>query len=406
MKKYFFRTLFLFCVLSSCQKHPDSIERVSEEQKFNLNLSYTQNDPDVNSFELIISDSAGNVLLDTIGEVKTRIITELKAKTKLVNVTVIARQDMPLHYIIRTFMGVNPEKWDLITNDINYSSPIYFPPLTPATLHYVNAPAGAPLFTNSPVPVQNTITTGAGTIDVSYSRATGEYTYLLIPSLELYKLYIPAKDADTVDLAQMDTALHCNFNIPASYQTLLTELDGYVDTTDIRKYLNIYSSPFMYPGYDLIYPKKTSIFQKYEFWGVWSNRNSGAISYYSYSDSVPTTSSFFSESDYVIHSNQADNFDVEFPTIKPSLCRTDCSTDLIDWKIYFSPNSAQQPLSLLTSLHSKYLKDEDITKLKITGFHFEKTDGFDYDNYFNYVFNPDLMNKKLLKRSVGFDKGF
>ena len=406
MKKYFFRTLLVLFILSSCKKHPESMERSSGEQKLNINLSYTQNDPYINSFELIISDSAGNVLLDTIGAVKIRIITELKTKTKRVNVTVIARQDSPLHYMVRTFLEVNPEKWDLITNDINYGSPIYFPSSTPATLHYVNAPVGTPVFTNSPVPVQNTITTGTGTIDVSYSRAAGEYTYLLIPALDLFKLYIPAMDADTVDLAQMDSALHGNFNIPASYQTLLTELNGYVDTTDIRKYLNIYSSPFMYPGFDLIFPKKSSVFQKYEFWGIWSNQNSGAISYYGYSDSVPTTSSFFSESDYVIHSNQADNFDVEFPSIKPSFCRTDCSTDRIDWRIYASPNSAQQPVSLLTSLHSQYLRDEDITKLKITSFHFEKADGFDYDNYFNYVFSPDLMNKKLLKRSVGFDKGF
>jgi hypothetical protein len=52
------------------------------------------------------------------------------------------------------------------------------------------------------------------------------------------------------------------------------------------------------------------------------------------------------------------------------------------------------------------LKDEDLTTLKITGFDFEKADGFDYENYFIYVFNPDLLNKKLLKESVGFYKVF
>jgi hypothetical protein len=406
MKKHFFPALSLLCILASCKKEPGSTERPSETQKLNIDLAYSQNDADISAFELIISDNDGNVLLDTIGAVKTKIVTELATKTKLVNVTVIARQNSPLHYTARTFIGVNPEKWDLITNDIYYNSPIYFPPSTPATLHYINAPSGSPLFTNSPAPVQNTITTGAGTIDVSYSRAAGGYTYLMMPSLDLYKLYVPAGDADTVDLIQMDTALHCNFNIPSSYQTLLTELDAYVDTTDIRKYLNIYSSPFMYPGFDLIYPKKSSAFQKYEFWGIWSNQNSASISYYSYEDSVPTAASFFSESDYVIHSSQADNFNVEFPTLEPSLCRIDCSADNLDWRIYSSPNSALQPLTLLTSLHSVYLKNEDLTKLKITGFNFEKADGFPYDNYFNYVFNPDLMNKKLLRRSVAFGKGF
>ena len=162
----------------------------------------------------------------------------------------------------------------------------------------------------------------------------------------------------------------------------------------------------MYPGFDLIYPRKSSVFQKYEFWGSWSNRDSTSISYYSYADSVPTTASFFSKSDYVIHSALADNFDVGFPSIKPSLCRTNCSTDKIDWGIYSSPNSALQPLMFLTSLHTKYLKDETVANLKINGFYFEKADDFDYDSYFNYVFRPDLLNKKLLKRSLGFSKGF
>ena len=389
MKKYFFPALLLLCILGSCKKDPGSTDRSSETQKLNVAVAYTQNDPGINTFELIISDTDGNVLLDTIGAIKTKIITELTTKTKLVNLTVIAPQNSPLHYVARTFIGVNPEKWDLITHDIYYNSPIYFPPSTPATLHYINAPSGSPLFTNSPAPVQNTITTGAGTIDVSYARAAGGYTYLVMPSSDLYKLYNPATDAYTVDLAQMSTAIHSNFNIPASYQTLL-----------------IFSFPFMYPGFDLVYPKTSTVFQKYEFWGIWSDQNSRSLNYYSYNDTVPTTASFFSESDYVIHSNQPDNFNIEFPAIRPSLCRIDCSTDKIDWRIYSSPNSAQHPVSLLTSLHSTYLKSEDLTNLKITGFYFEKAAGFDYGDYLGYVFNPDLLNKKLLKSSVGFYEGF
>jgi hypothetical protein len=52
------------------------------------------------------------------------------------------------------------------------------------------------------------------------------------------------------------------------------------------------------------------------------------------------------------------------------------------------------------------LKSQDLSGLKLQNFGFERVTGFDYAGYFNNVFNPELLKKKLVRYSVGYGKVF
>lgn len=403
MKSASLSLLFFTCVLLSCKKE-SSPAPTPLSPNLNINTGYDPYSTDVNKYELIISEN-GKLLLDTITSRNNKIMAALTIISSFVDVTVIHSDTSTGQYFVNSFMHVDPSHWATILNTISYYSPIYFPAGSKATLHYSNAPADQPYFVNTPAPAMPSITLGSGCIDVSYDRFPGYYTYLLIPSKGLYHFYIPSSDQDTVDLTHLDSAGEVNFNLPPQVTSRLTFLNGFMDTTDFTKYLLLYSNLVVSPApYDLEYPKTTV--QKFEFGGSFSNQNGEYSSYYCFGDTVPTQVPYLDASSCSFSSTKNDDFSVQFNN-QPTYYKTVWLSGKISFTLFSSPDvMVQHPLSFLNQQKSMLLKNQDLSGLTLQNFSFEKVAGFDYASYFNYVFNPESLKKKLVRSSVGFGKAF
>jgi hypothetical protein len=396
--------LFFTCVLLSCKKE-SSPAPAPLPANLNINTGYDPYFTDVNKYELIISEN-GKVLLDTITGRNNKIIAGLTTISSFLDVTVIHADTPTGQYFINSFIHVDPSRWAMILNNISYYSPITVPQGTKATLHYINAPSDAPHFVNTPMPVTHSEILGSGTLDVSYDRYPGYYTYLLFPSTGLYHFYIPSGDQDTVDLTHLDSAVKINFNLPAQVRQRLTFLNGFMDTTDFTKYLDLYSNLELTSApYDLEYPK-TAV-QKFEFAGIFGNGNYESSGYYSFCDTVPTQLPYLDASSCSFGSTKNDEFTVQFNNIQPTYYRTDWVAGKITFKLFSAPDATtQHPLSFLNQQKSILLKNQDLSGLKLQNFNYEVVAGFDYAGYFNYVFNPELLNKKRVRSSVSFGRAF
>ena len=340
--KFISLSLLLFtCVLLSCKKESSPAPTPTPlSPNLHINTGYDPYYFNIKTYELIISEN-GKVLLDTITSTLNKIVTDLTSSSSFVDVTVIHADTSTGQYYVNSFLHVDPSHWVTILNRISYYSPISFPGGSNATLHYINAPADQPYFVNTPAPTTNPTTLGSGTIDVSYVRAPGNYTYLLFPNTGLYHFYIPAGDQDTVDLAHVDTAVKFNFNLPSQVTDRLTFLDGFMDTTDYTKYLLLYSNLEVSPApYDLEYPK--TIVKKFEFGGIFSNRNGENSNYYSFGDTVPTQVPYLDVSSCSFNSATNDNFSVQFNNSQPSFYKTAWVAGNISISVYSSPEVTVQ----------------------------------------------------------------
>jgi hypothetical protein len=392
----------MMSVLFSCKKGSLS---GGDQSTVPVSFLYHPHIPGIQSFELIVSNLDGSLILDTMELTDLHVRFSLRSRGQRVNVTVIHYDDASFQYTANSFLGVDPSKWNTVTDQVSYYSPVYAPPYTSATIHYLNAPTGDPYFINSSYPSGPVINPGSGTIDVSYARHSGVYNYLLIPSLGLYNFYMPKTDADTVDLSGMDTAVSMNFTKPSGYKLIFSNLNGYMDTSNFLNYLWLYCNPLIYSGYDLEYPQK--MVQKYEFYGQWLSTNKDQNEYYSFSNSIPASIPFVDDSYFQLGSVDPDSFSVQFPGGNPSYYRTQWTSSNVTWNLYASPGTTLlHPMSFLTGLRSRLLHSADLSGLGHPAFSFELAQGLDYDGYLNYIFMPDQLNRKLLQSSERFSRFF
>lgn len=413
LAKVLFSTFIIFSgLLVSCVKEPFPGGNPHQPPgTLAINLSYHANNPDVANFEMIVSSLKGTILLDTIGLVDTKISTYLRTNDQTFNITFVHFDSLAIpQYTVNTYTNVNPSSWVKVQpTGITYFNPLVEAPATPATLHYSNTPSSEqPFFANELGQEGSLITTGPGTIDVTYDRHAGNYAYILFPNAALYNFHMPLNDADTVDLSHMDTAVGVNFIKPSGYNLVLSLLNGHTDTTDPAKNLELYINILINSPYELEYPKK--FVEKYEFLGIWGNFTGETNTYYSYNDTVPGAGSiaFQGTSNYSIGANQEDSFAIQFSNVNPSYYSTQWnSNNTIFWTIYSpSDSTTQHPLRLFSAQKSKLLSGQDLSTLTLGSLRFETVQGANYPNYFNYIFNPALYNQKLLRSSIAYQKTF
>src|SRR5580765_6870824 len=138
MRSAGFSLLLFFCVLLSCKKESSPAPTPTPlSPNLNINTGYDPYYPNVNKYELIISEN-GNVLLDTITGRNNKIVADLTTASPLVDVTVIHADTTTGQYYVNSFLHIDPSHWITILNRISYYSPIYFPGGTKANLHYTN----------------------------------------------------------------------------------------------------------------------------------------------------------------------------------------------------------------------------------------------------------------------------
>ena len=402
--------LSLFCLVSCKKNNTPPVEPPITPPvigTMNINLSYGAG---TGFFELIISETVGKILLDTLPPFHNSIVAALKTNQTLVDVTLITYDTAGKQYNLRTYKGVNPANWSSVLLS-GYDAPIANLSSKGASILYTHVPNGNASY----LLLDDYVGTYSSTYDFSipgqytlgYQQySNNNYLYFLLPFSGLYNFHVPKGLTDTVDLSHMDTAVTVSFTKPAQYTLQSCTLVGIMDTTDYNKSVFLYnngSPSFGIP--DVEYPKK--LVQKFEMHAYATNTNKGTASYYSYGDAVPSTLPLADESAYTINTSQNNNFSIKFNSSRPTYYYTQWQTGNLLWLIYASPDSTTlNPMGLLTSLKSKSLQGQNFSSLALTRLSFENTLGLDYQGYFPYVTNSDLIKMKRVATSVGFSKTY
>lgn len=363
--------------------------------------------------EVIISDSGGKVLLDTIPPYPATLVAALPTAQTLLDITLIWYDTPESNYSVTTYKAVDLTQWTslkVIGNTNNYG--LVYPQLsaTNADVVYKNTPSnpGSEYLIGDFIRDYD-FTQGSpvsGYLNANYqSYNLGNWVYLLFPYSGLYNFHQPQSPTDTVDLTNMSTATTLNYTKPAGFTGLTSFLYGLMDTTDISRTVCLYANFGNIGLPDVEYP--TTSVQKMELYMSFYPTPNDYIDYYSFGSTIASTVSWPSESNYTITSSQASNFAVSFSGVHP----TDYSST---WKVggnwftlYASPDSATtNPQSMLASLKSKLLQGQDLSAPVLSSFYFETATGFDYAGLMSLEHSPALLITQRVPASLQFFHSF
>ena len=179
MKRFFsniLSVLLLFIWLISCNKSQDTIPTNLGNLKINLTTPSAA--AGINNYEVIISEPAGKILLDTITPPNTEIVASLSTNAKLVEITNVYFDIYAATYNVVTYKAVDPSTWTSIYSG-SYHAPVGGSVSNvPAEMFFTNIPSGNDiLFSNCTAEPPNSFTIDvlANTLDVSYHLHTSNY---------------------------------------------------------------------------------------------------------------------------------------------------------------------------------------------------------------------------------------
>lgn len=354
-----------------------------------LNLAYMVNPNNtMGTFEAIVTNASGTVLLDTVATVNTKIVTVFKSDTKLIDLTIIHYLVLPKRYDVTTYKAVDPTGWGTIGYDLRFPRPAV-PGATPAGFShvtYINPPvnAGQPYFNNFSDSFLTSVSVMPTTLEVDYQRYPANFNYIMFPDKGLYKFTPANKALDTVDLSTMEQGRLVDFVRPARYTRFFNEMQGVMDTTDDSKTLMLFHPPSMYTGHDLVVP--VSKVQKYHVSGAFfGDLYKGFFSFDSYGDTVITTLDLPSLEDVSFNTATPDLVSLQFNR-KMTYYQVHLFTaSNLAWDIYASADSTiLKPLPYLRGLKAKLLGTVDLTTLNPNAFIVNRSmDGRPFQRYVN-----------------------
>ena len=409
MKKHLSRLCIVFSFVAgiSCSRNSAGPAPQPNLPVKKINLYYPDSSGKTRGdFELIISTSAGDVLLDTVAVVNKPVQADLHTSATLLDVTVIAYDVRDTVWAVHTFKDVDPTTWVTVAQNDFWLEPVAQNSQR-ASVVYTHAPdvnttfwlfgddMTLPPYSGSYLPA-NPAFSGVPTLSVSYVHHGNNPVYLCFPSLRLYKYFQPVSGHDIIDLSQMDTSIAADYYQPGYVFTAI-ELTGVPDTTDLSKNILAYIPIFTYATdstsfRNFSYPGK--YFEKYEL-RLYAFRNKDYVSFYTWGPTVPASFVYPDASYYSIGSDQGSDFKVNFPSTRPFYYGTEWTGSNIQYDCYAPPDSAEtRPLTLLASLKSKKLSGIDFTSLSLGEFYFGISPDFDYGSYFLFRNNPAMTNAR------------
>lgn len=414
MKNQLTFALVSLCItLSSCHKDnsqaplpPLDTSRVSKD--IDLDLTYTDNQDTLkkDQWEVIVSEPAGKVLLDTIAPLNTPLRANLHTTVYAVNVTSVFYSNTWNTYEVTTYRNVNPRNWTALPNAYANFPPVETLSQTNLTTYYIHPPNLGNFEStdfNDIIVSDYTLALGldgpatyqptdpayqpGGLLTINNPHYGNNPVYTLFPQLGLYNFHTPpATGNDTVDLTHMDTAVMVNYPVPSSFSIFYSSLLGYPDTTDLSRsmmlFINETYAGSQYPA-DLEYPP-TGV-QTYTFdLEASSSTTNEFIQYLSYGARVASSVNWLTAADYTLRSNLQDSFAVSFNDVKPAFYNMSWQSGRIGFTIYSAPDGTTlHPYTWFTHLGSKLLQSQSIPSLSPSALYFAQSTGLpsDYNGY-------------------------
>jgi hypothetical protein len=385
----------------------------------NISLSNPDSNRQNVAFELVISEPGGKVLLDTIALYNTTVKAALKTDAPVVDMVQIdtggGRPSIFAYKSVNLSTWVNAYPGSYLPR---YRSSM--PNTTLASVHINHFPNNAPgtspfnyyFLNNGPVGAETAGSLNPTTheVDLSYLRYPGANNFFAFPDLGLYKLYVPARDKDTMDFAHLDTLVSVAYPRPFPFTPLYFNVIflGIPDSTNRSLDINFRDVSFEHsvPNVDLQYPREPM--QLYELYYDASTSSNEYIGFYSYGKTVPTGWNMLDASKFTVSASQPDNLSIK--------CNAPATVALSNWgsanngpimRLYWNPDSTNvDPLNLLSGLKAKFLVGAALSSLKCSGFDYEQISGFDYNRYLNYLSDPAKVATHQIGMAVYYDKYF
>jgi hypothetical protein len=388
------------CVTFSCRQtllgpHPG---HHPGENTISINVIYPNTDTvDYgNSFELIVSEPGGKILIDSLAPYNVPIVTTVTTSKSLVDLTEVVYSPTFDFYSMSIDKSVTPQNGAIY---LGGPLPISYPTAIPGTITYTHAPLVdqntlhfASRHTTSDLePSISSYTSNE--LDFNYSGLSGpNAAYIIFPSLGQYDYQPISAINDTISLAQMDTTVKVHVSMPPQYLLALSWMNGYPDTSDYSTYLTLYDYFEPVAIGDLQYPPRSRVpMQKYSLMIDASTANNEFLSYSTYGVTPPTgtvTPPFPTTPIYTLNSTTNDSFSVSFAQL-PTSYSTSWSAGNISISIGNPPDSTHvRALALVSSLHSKLLQGKSLSGLAIQNFGYATIPGLLYSGYFTPQTNP------------------
>jgi len=407
-------TLFL-CAIFSCRQinigpYPG---RPPRNTTVSIDLIYPN--PDTTdygaTFELIVSEPGGKILLDTIAPYNAPIVAKMNTSKPLLDVSTVIYSPTFNFYSMIINKSVQPETWEVIPNN---PPPLPYPNGIPGTITYMNAPQVDPNTIHfSSLPTTSTLEPSVadyanGQLDISYSGLSGNnLAYLILPTLGQYSYQPIHAVNDTISLSQMDTTIKVFFSMPSQYSLAASTMWGYLDTADFTKYLLLYSYYQSLPLGDLQFPPQGRVpAQKYAVDIEASSQNNEFLVYRTFGAIPPKgtlTVPFPATSIYTLNSTTNDSFSVSFAQ-QPTNYTTNWSAGNINVSINAAPDSMLiRALPLVTSLHSKLLQGQPLSGLALQNFGYETAAGQTYATYYSHQTNPQQLIQNPFASDLLYD---
>ena len=327
--------LFIVFVFMSCRKNdlPAPPKPPVEHQ---VNLSYVDNF-ESSSYELIVTDSNGKFLLDTILPTNQTTTVKFLYNEPKVNITTIELSE-GRYYNVKTYYQVNPVQWNINQRFIRVHEPQVADLPQGPYVYYKDVPKTDPSLLLFPIYMGgNSGFYSNNTIRMDYNKPDPYYSYVSIPSLGLYKFHQTITNHDTVSLAKMDTLASITYPINFGVSPYNTrELIGYTKKNDYSTYTRLWDDQYDYwKTYgDFMYPK-TGVEQYLVRYSVYDEN---LMEHYSQvlSDKMPTAIEFLDDSYVKVINNDPNDFKIAFPKDQPTaygLYFNSTITDSLSWQI-------------------------------------------------------------------------
>jgi hypothetical protein len=403
------------CAIFSCRQMiiPPHAGRPPGDSILTIDLAYPNTDTtDYGaSFELIISEPGGKILLDTLAPYNAPIIAKMITRQPLVDVSTVIYSPTFDFYSMIVNKSVKPETWIVIPGN---PPPLSYPNAIPGTITYTNAPQvdfNSVHFSSLPTTstLQPSIADYAnGQLDISYSGLSGNnLAYLVLPTIGQYSYQPIHAVNDTISLSEMDSTVRVFFSMPSQYSLASSNMWGYLDTTDFTKYLLLYSYYQSLPLGDLQYPPKNGVpALKYEVDVEAFSTNSEFLIYRAFGATPPTgtlTVPFPAMPIYTLNSTTNDSFSVSFAQ-QPTIYTTNWSAGNVNVSINAAPDSILiRALPLVTSLHSRLLQGQSLSSLALQNFGYETAGGQTYTSYYAHQSNPQQLIENLFASDLLYD---
>ena len=382
------KTLIIFCLILfafivSCKKdHTPASVAQSPLDSFQLNLNYprAQNPSPYgfpSTYELIISEGGGRVVLDTVAGLNAPVITWLKTNQKLLDITIVGGAYNGSTAYVHSYKAIDLTTWvNIPDNDSIQITPGSTGPSAPVpgivTYTGVNLPLGS---------YYDFLAYGTGSNGQAYSSTVygdfnsplGDYVYLIFPDLGLYNLHQLVSQNDVVDFSHPDTAVKVPFNTPAAYTTTGFSIAGYPDTTQLGNTVNLTyydrNGQFITDATSLFYPGAKG-FKKYYFSYDAYNANTGdrVTVNLPYIDTIPNNFPIPDPSWYGITKTADTGISVQFLRSSPTYYNIVSTLSNGDQFTLTAPadSTLLHPVSFYRSLKSKLLGNLDFSQMQFT----------------------------------------